>query len=100
VDKPIIKGYIYNLDLEIYNYESNSNSNYDNPYKNYCNILTFTRDNYYDIWDLLYDDFTHKYYGFNNNILIIELIQNNIQNKLKNMKDMNLIKIFLVKNKT
>ena len=85
-DIDIIKGYISNADIDI------NDSNYDNTYDNDWDILTFNRDNYYDIWALLYDDFKHQCYGFNNcdltvSNLIIEHMKNDISNKLKNMED-------------
>lgn len=93
-----IKGYIYNADTDIdlnLNLDicdSNYNKTFYNKYNNDWDILTFNRDNYYDIWALLYDDFKHQCYGFNNceltvSNLIIEHMKNDIQNKLKNMKD-------------
>ena len=55
-DIDIIKGYISNADIDI------NDSKYDIRYNNDWDILTFNRDNYYDIWALLYDDFKHNCY--------------------------------------
>ena len=66
-DVDIIKDYIYN-----------DNNEWD--------ILSFNRENYYDIWALLYDDFKHQCWGFNT-VLNITYMQNDIIDKLNNLDE-------------
>jgi len=66
-DVDIIKDYIYN-----------DNNEWD--------ILSFNRENYYDIWALLYDDFKHQCWGFNTE-LNITYMKNDIIDKLNNLDE-------------
>ena len=51
-------------------------------------ILTFNRTHYYDIWALSYGYFMHHCWGFfNDNLKVIDCIQNDITEILKNLKE-------------
>ena len=56
--------------------------------KNDWDSISFNRKDYYDIWALLYNNFKHHCWGFNNEIkIVIDFIKNDIQNKLKNLEE-------------
>ncbi len=48
--------------------------------------LSFNRNNYYDIWALMYDKYMHHCWGYADNSLFVALyMQRDIQNKLNNL---------------
>ena len=66
-DIDIIHKYLTNFD----------NDNWD--------CISFNRDDYYDIWALLYDNFKHHCWGFGNKSHnVVNIMRNEINNKLKN----------------
>lgn len=58
--------------------------NYDNDD---WDCISFNRDNYYDIWALLFDNFNHHCWGFGNKGLnVVKIMRNMIIKKLKTCK--------------
>ena len=48
--------------------------------------LSFNREDYYDIWALLYEDYKHHCWGFGNHSpAVVEHMKKDITNKLRNM---------------
>ena len=51
-------------------------------------VLTFNRNDYYDIWALMYPPFQHHCFGFfDKSIKVIRYIQNDVRNRLGSCKE-------------
>ena len=57
--------------------------------RNDWDALSFNRPDYYDIWALLFDNYKHHCWGFNNsNSKIVEIMRQDIQNRLSKTEDL------------
>jgi len=76
LDADVVNNNKWNIDL-INKYLNNfDNDDWD--------AISFNRNNYYDIWALLYDDFKHHCWGYNSSN-VVKYMRQDITNKLKNL---------------